>query len=293
MPYDFVIDDERKIIRVRYSGVVTVEERQAAARHVLGEVATPDMRRILLDYRPATSLATDEASGSALAGYLIGMLAARQARVAWLVNYDHQLDPLVEGKMRERGIATARFRDPDAALAWLQKEDSVAAKPAPDTPPPAPPKPQRPTGERAFPLDMVLGASHPVRAKGMFEVRIAPQSPDNPPAQAAALVRLSIDKRYSGPLDATGQGEMLAEGGGNRKDGAYVALERVTGTLHGHKGSFVLVHRALMRDGTPHEWTVAVVPGSGTDALAGLEGSMRITIEQGMHLYDLEYSLPA
>jgi hypothetical protein len=85
---------------------------------------------------------------------------------------------------------------------------------------------------------------------------------------------------------------MLADGGGNRKDGAYVALERVTGTLDGRAGSFALVHRALMRDGTPEGWSVVVVPGSGTGALAGLEGSLRITIEHGTHFYDLEYTLP-
>jgi hypothetical protein len=38
---------------------------------------------------------------------------------------------------------------------------------------------------------------------------------------------------------------------------------------------------------------VVVVPGSGTDALAGLEGSLRITVEDGQHFYDMEYSLPA
>ncbi len=101
-----------------------------------------------------------------------------------------------------------------------------------------------------------------------------------------------MDKRYEGPLDAVGQGEMLADGGAGRKDGAYVAMERVTGSLHGRAGSFALVHRALMRNGTPEEWSVVVVPGSGTEALAGLEGSLRITLEHGQHFYDLEYTLP-
>ena len=142
-------------------------------------------------------------------------------------------------------------------------------------------------------MEMALGRSHRERrAHGTFEVKVAPQSPDNPPAQGAGLARLSLDKRYSGSLEATGQGEMLADGGGNRKDGAYVALERVTGTLDGRAGSFALVHRALMRDGTPEGWSVVVVPGSGTGALAGLEGSLRITIEHGTHFYDLEYTLP-
>ena len=131
------------------------------------------------------------------------------------------------------------------------------------------------------------------RASGTFEVKVAPMSPDNPPAAEAALARLSIDKRYSGALEATGKGEMLAAGGGGNKDGAYVAMERVSGSLDGRTGSFALVHRALLRDNVPREWTVAVVPGSGTDALAGLEGALEIRIEAGQHHYDFEYTLPA
>ena len=289
MPYDFVVDQERQMLWVRYSGMVTVAERQAAAEHVLGEATSPDIRRILLDYRRATSFATDETSGTALAEYLAGMLARRGARVAWLVNYDHQLDPIVEDKTRQRGVANERFHDFEEAVAWLQRPERVAE--------PAAGADAR--GAKAEPagtplaMEMALGTSHPDRrAHGTFEVKVAPQSPDNPPAEGAKLARLSLDKRYSGPLDAIGQGEILADGGGARKDGAYVAMERVTGTLHGRAGSFALVHRALMRDGTPEGWSVVVVPGSGTGELAGLEGSLRITIEHGTHFYDLEYTLP-
>jgi hypothetical protein len=130
------------------------------------------------------------------------------------------------------------------------------------------------------------------RACGTFQVTVVPQAPDNAPAQAAGLQRLSLDKRYSGALEATGVGEMLADGGADRKDGAYVAIERVSGTLDGRSGSFALVHRALMRDNVPQEWTVVVVPGSGTDALAGLEGSLRISVRDGLHHYELDYSVP-
>jgi hypothetical protein len=280
MAYDYVLDQERGILWVRYSGVITVADRRAAAEHILGEVTGPEMRRVLLDYRRANSLGTDEAASSALADFLAAKLGDRGARVAWLVNYDHQLDRIVEGKSSERGISNERFRDFDEAVAWLQQPDPVvdaAAEPS----------------AAALAMHMTMDSVQPTRsARGTFEVKIAPQSPDNPPAQSAALARLSLDKRYSGPLDAVGHGEMLAEGGGGRKDGAYVAMERVTGTLHGRAGSFALVHRALLRDGTPEGWSVVVVPGSGTDALAGLEGSLRITIEHGTHFYDLEYSLP-
>lgn len=279
MPYDVVIDQERQMLWVRYSGTVTVAERHAAAENVLGQGGGPEVRRFLLDYRRATSSSTDEASGEALADYVVGRLGKPGARVAWLVTYDHQLDPMVEEKMRKRGIANERFRDMDEAVAWLLQPEPVVERREEATGTP-------------FDFHMAIGSSHPDRAKGSFEVKIAPQAPDSPPAQAAGLARLSLDKRYSGPLDAIGQGEMLADGGGGRKDGAYVAMERVTGTLRGRAGSFALVHRALMRDGTPQDWTVVVVPGSGTDALAGLEGSLRITVEQGMHFYDLEYTLP-
>ena len=285
MPYDFVVDEQRKMLWVRYSGTVPVGERRAAAEHILSQPANRDLRRILLDYRRATSVSMDEAASTALADYLAGHFGERGARIAWLVTYDHQLDPLVEKRSQERGITSARFQDLDKAVAWLQES-----------------KPAEGTGEAQetvlealaaqFCLDMAIGSSHAARAKGLFELKIASQSPDGPAAQAAAFARLSLDKRYKGPLDAIGHGEMLADGGGSRKDGACVAMERVTGTLHGRAGSFALVHLAVMRNGTPREWIVAVVPGSGTGELAGLEGSLRITVEHGTHFYDLEYTLP-
>lgn len=132
--------------------------------------------------------------------------------------------------------------------------------------------------------------SVPMHALGTFEVKLQAQTADNPPAQAAGLGRLSLDKVFHGDLQASGQGEMLAAGDGTTS-GAYVAIEKITGTLHGRSGSFVMVHRALMVRGTPQEWTVAVVPDSGTGALQGLSGSMRIIIADGKHRYDFGYTL--
>jgi hypothetical protein len=47
-----------------------------------------------------------------------------------------------------------------------------------------------------------------------------------------------------------------------------------------------------MVDGTPQEWTVAVVPGSGSGELAGIGGSLAITLVDGKHQYDFSYTLP-
>lgn len=287
MPYEVVVDQERQMLWVRYSGVVTFAERRAVAELAMNGGGR-DLHRFLLDFRRASTPSTDAASVMALEEYLAAAAAGRQLRAAWLVTYDHQLDRAIEGAARDAGIEIERFRDYDAAVAWLQRPEPDAERHAiADAPAIA-----EPAGT-PLAMHLALGTSHPSRrAHGIFEVKVSPQSADNPPAQAAALARLSLDKRYHGPLDAAGQGEMLADGGGNRKDGAYVAMERVTGTLHGRSGCFALVHRALMRDGTPEDWSVVVVPGSGTEALSGLEGSLRITVEQGQHFYDFEYTLP-
>lgn len=130
-----------------------------------------------------------------------------------------------------------------------------------------------------------------MQANGTFEVKIAPQEADNPDVRAANISRLALNKQYHGPLAAAGHGEMLALGDGTQS-GAYVALEKVTGSLDGREGSFALVHRSALREGEPEGWSVTVVPDSGTGELSGLEGKMTIVIRDGKHYYEFSYSLP-
>jgi hypothetical protein len=125
---------------------------------------------------------------------------------------------------------------------------------------------------------------------GSFEVKIVPQKPDNPPAEASNLGRMSIDKQFRGALEAASQGEMLAIMSAETGSGGYVALERVCGTLAGRIGSFVLQHSATMKRGVP-TLSVQVVPDSGDGDLVGLSGTMNIRIEAGKHFYDFEYEL--
>lgn len=127
------------------------------------------------------------------------------------------------------------------------------------------------------------------RARGTFDVTITPVQPA-PDAAPDAPGRMTLAKTFHGGLSGTGVGEMLATmAGGN--SGAYVAMERVTGTLDGREGSFALVHRGLMDQGA-QDLLITIVPGSGTGALAGITGVFHLTIEGGEHRYDLEYSLP-
>lgn len=126
------------------------------------------------------------------------------------------------------------------------------------------------------------------RASGTFEVKMTPQAPDE--KADPGLSRMSIDKQFHGDLAGTSKGHMLAAGSGAKGSSAgYVALERVTGTLDGKSGTFVLQHSGSMTRGTP-ELSVTVVPDSGTGELVGLSGKMIINSD-GKHSYDFDYTL--
>lgn len=129
-------------------------------------------------------------------------------------------------------------------------------------------------------------------ATGPFEVKMTPQKPDNPVEEAAKFGRMTGEKQFHGDLEGSSKVEMLAISPDAKGSGVYVALERVTGTLKGKSGSFVLHHTGIMNRGVP-TLTIEVVPDSGTDQLAGITGKMAINIAAGgKHSYDFEYSLP-
>jgi hypothetical protein len=126
------------------------------------------------------------------------------------------------------------------------------------------------------------------RASGPFEVTLAPLAPAWS-GEAAPLARMSIEKQFTGELSATSQGEMLSASTAVKGSAGYVAMEKVTGTLHGRAGTFLLQHTGTMNRGTP-SLSITVVPDSGTGALSGLTGSMQIVIDDKRHSYIFDYS---
>jgi hypothetical protein len=131
-------------------------------------------------------------------------------------------------------------------------------------------------------------ASH---AKGTFEVKLTPQ-PAVPGFEDSLLGRMVVTKELKGDLAGTSKGQMLTAMTAVQGSAGYVAFERVTGTLAGRTGSFVLQHTGTMAHGK-QALSITVVPDSGTGALTGIAGSMTITITADQHAYDFEYTLPA
>jgi hypothetical protein len=144
---------------------------------------------------------------------------------------------------------------------------------------------------RASPLTPVTSAeaAMTLTASGTFDVKLTPQPADGY-TDAATLGRMSIDKQFHGDLDATSKGQMLTGMGGVKGSAGYVAIERVSGTLSGRRGTFVLQHSGTMTRGAP-QLSVTVVPDSGTDELAGIAGRMTIDVANGQHAYTFEYTL--
>lgn len=126
-------------------------------------------------------------------------------------------------------------------------------------------------------------------ATGPFDVKVTHQDDSSPDP---LLARMTLDKQYHGDLEGTGQGQMLTAGTSVKGSGAYVAIEKVTGTLRGRNGTFVLQHSGTMTQNKP-QLIITIVPDSGTGQLTGISGKMTIIIAaDGKHSYDLEYALP-
>jgi len=144
----------------------------------------------------------------------------------------------------------------------------------------------------AWAQSSVLSPSHDeasvtTHATGTFDVTLTPQTTVH---SATNLGRMSIEKHFHGDLEGTSRGEMLTAMTDVPGSAGYVAIEQVSGTLHGRRGTFVLQHSGVVAHGT-QQLRITVVPDSGTDDLAGLAGTMTITITDGKHAYDFEYTI--
>ena len=122
-------------------------------------------------------------------------------------------------------------------------------------------------------------------------MKLLPQTDDGYDANGT-LGRMTIDKVFAGDITGTSTGQMLTAMSNVKTSAAYVAVERVTGTVHGKRGSFALHHTGIMNRGAP-SLSVSVVPDSGTEELVGLTGTLNIIIENRVHSYEFDYDLAA
>ncbi len=129
-----------------------------------------------------------------------------------------------------------------------------------------------------------------MKVSGEFQVKLQPMDFYAKGNDGINFGRMSIDKKFSGALEATSKGEMLSAMTATKGSAGYVAIEQVSGSLSGKKGSFVLQHFGTMNRGKDN-LVLEVVPDSGSGELSGISGKMSIKIENGKHTYEFEYDL--
>jgi hypothetical protein len=110
-----------------------------------------------------------------------------------------------------------------------------------------------------------------IRANATISVSRYEPVPYDEPAGGLALSRIHVEESFSGDIEADGVVEFLQAA---RPDGtaSFVGIERVTGTIAGRSGTFLLQDSGTIEAGlVSGDWFV--IPGSGTAALTGLRGT--------------------
>jgi hypothetical protein len=123
-----------------------------------------------------------------------------------------------------------------------------------------------------------------------FSVRTWDEQPYQQLDDGTKLTRASVTRTYSGGIEGEGASESLMY---YAQDGTatIVGLERVVGKIGKNSGSFVVESRATF-SGNKASGTWSVVPGSGADQLAGLEGEGEFAAVSGPNgSVDLDYEL--
>ena len=126
------------------------------------------------------------------------------------------------------------------------------------------------------------------KAGGTFEVLSGGDDPLDELEGGIKLTHASGAQRFTGDIDGDGSVHWLML---YRKDKSahLVGLQRITGSVGGRRGSFVIAAEGD-HDGTSSRITWTVVADSGTAELVGIRGAGKMTAPGGRTgTYELEY----
>src|SRR2546423_2764899 len=108
------------------------------------------------------------------------------------------------------------------------------------------------------------------QARATFGLKSWDEKTYNEVDEGPKLTRATVTKSYQGDIDGEGKVEylMMYRTAGSA---SFMGLERVTGSVGGRSGSFVLQHSGTFEGGVA-KVILSVVPGSGTGDLRGMKG---------------------
>ena len=107
-------------------------------------------------------------------------------------------------------------------------------------------------------------------ATGQINVTTYDPAPYDQPGEGPALTKIHVVEEFSGDIQGEGVATFLQTTIGEA-EASFVGVERVTGSVGGRAGTFVLQDQGSVKDAVVSgDWFV--VPGSGTGDLQGLRG---------------------
>ena len=115
-----------------------------------------------------------------------------------------------------------------------------------------------------------------------WETQNTDETTENP-----TLSRITVKKNFDGEVSGESVGELLmcASTGGAA---GYTVMDRFTVEIEGRKGSFVAIHGGMTDE---MKAVGKIVPGSGTDDLTGISGTLEFKSDESGKRIILDYSL--
>jgi hypothetical protein len=127
-------------------------------------------------------------------------------------------------------------------------------------------------------------------AAGSFEIVSGEETTYEERSGGARLTHAWGAQRFSGDITGDGSVHWLMSYAAD-KTAHYVGLQRITGSLVGREGSFIIAASGAFNGKASHG-TWSVVEGSGTAGLEGITGTGSFDAPGGPHAtYTLDYEL--
>ena len=128
------------------------------------------------------------------------------------------------------------------------------------------------------------------KAEGSFDILSGEETTYEERGGGAKLTHAWGAQRFSGDIAGEGSVHWLMAYGSDRT-ARYVGLQRITGSLDGREGSFIIAAQGEF-DGTSSHGTWSIVEGSGTAGLEGITGTGSFEAPSGPRAtYRLDYDL--
>ena len=124
------------------------------------------------------------------------------------------------------------------------------------------------------------------KLEGIFQVTGWDEKPYSEESDGSKLTKAQVTQTYTGSIEGSSQVEYLMAHRSD-KSAVFVGMEKVSASINGKSGSFVIQHNGKFENGVASS-NFVIVTGSGQGELTGIEGSGKFeSTEHGKSDYQI------